>query len=73
MKFFSASKDVIKTVFKIISIKPLRELAVKLVVYYKNDKRYDSKEIIDLFFTAARLFGVKANHDSTEKRITINY
>ena len=66
MKFF-------KSIIKIASIKPLRELAYKLVVYYKNDKRYDSKEIIDLFFTLAELFGVTIQHERTENRITIFY
>jgi len=66
MKFF-------KTVLKIASIKPLRELIYKLVVYYKNDKRYDRKEIIDLFFTLATFFGVSITHDKMENRITITY
>lgn len=73
MKFFKYSKDVIKVLLKIASIKPLRELAVKLITYWRNDGRYDNNEIVDLFFTLARLFGIHILHDKAEKRITIQY
>lgn len=63
----------IKAVLKIASIKPLRQLVYKLVVYYKDDYRYDREEITDLFFTLAPLLGVKIIHDKMENRITINY
>lgn len=73
MKFTKYLKDVIKVVFKIASIKPLRELAVKLITYWRNDGRYDNNEVVDLFFTLARLFGIHIMHDKAEERITIQY
>ena len=63
----------VRTIIRLLSIKPLRQFVVKLVLYYKNDKKYDNKELLDLAVTLLELFGVKVTvNQQSQKSTQIN-